>query len=51
MSGSELKQCPAADVAGLFKMMEVSRYRSVATVRHNVRRAELFKDRAGPGFM
>lgn len=41
----------AGSGAGLFKMMEVSRHRSVETVRHYVRRAELFKDHAGSGFM
>jgi len=41
----------ASSGAGLFKMMEVSRHRSVETVRHYVRRAELFKDHAGAAFM
>lgn len=37
--------------ASLFKMMEVSRHKSVETVRGYVRRAELFKDHAGASFL
>jgi hypothetical protein len=31
--------------------MEVSRHKSVDTLRGDVRRAELFKDHAGSGFL
>lgn len=41
----------AGSGAGLFKMMEVSRHRSIETVRAYVRRGELFKDHAGSAFM
>ena len=37
--------------ASLFKMMEVSRHKSVDTLKGYVRRAELFKDHAGAGFL
>lgn len=37
--------------ASLFKMMEVSRHKSVNTLKGYVRRAELFKDHAGAGFL
>ncbi len=37
--------------AGLFKIMDVSRHRSVDTVRGYVRDAELFKDHAGAAFL
>lgn len=37
--------------ASIFKLMEVSRHRSVDTLRGYVRRAELFKDHAGAGFL
>jgi site-specific recombinase XerD len=37
--------------ANVFKMMEVSRHRSVDTLRGYVRRADLFKDHAGSGFL
>jgi len=37
--------------ASLFKMMEVSRHKSVNTLRGYVRRADLFKDHAGSGFL
>ena len=37
--------------AGLFKIMDVSRHRSVETVRGYVRDAELFKDHAGQAFL
>jgi integrase len=36
--------------AGLFKIMDVSRHRSVETVRGYVRDAEMFKDHAGEAF-
>ena len=35
--------------ASLFKMMDVSRHRSVDTLRAYVRDAELFRDHAGAG--
>jgi len=41
----------AARGAKLFKMMDVSRHRSVETVRGYVRDAELFKDHAGSGLL
>ena len=37
--------------ASLFKMMEVSRHKSVETLKGYVRRAELFKDHAGAAFL
>ncbi len=37
--------------ASLFKMMEVSRHKSVDTLKGYVRRAELFKDHAGSTFL
>ena len=37
--------------ANVFKMMEVSRHRSVDTLRGYVRRADLFKDHAGATFL
>ncbi|HYF06329.1 MAG TPA: site-specific integrase [Acetobacteraceae bacterium] len=37
--------------ASIFKLMEVSRHKSVDTLRSYVRRAELFKDHAGAGFL
>jgi integrase len=37
--------------AGIFKIMDVSRHRSVETVRGYVRDAELFKDHAGQAFL
>src|ERR1700745_3543601 len=39
----------AARGASIFKMMDVSRHRSVDTLRGYVRDAELFKDHAGRG--
>ncbi len=35
--------------ASIFKLMEVSRHRSVETLRGYVRRADLFRDHAGAG--
>jgi integrase len=37
--------------ANVFKMMEVSRHKSVDTLRGYVRRADLFKDHAGASFL
>jgi site-specific recombinase XerD len=37
--------------ASVFKMMEVSRHRSLDTLRGYVRRADLFKDHAGAAFL
>ena len=37
--------------ASIFKMMDVSRHKSVDTLRGYVRDAELFKDHAGTGFL
>jgi integrase len=37
--------------ANVFKLMEVSRHRSVDTLRGYVRRADLFKDHAGAAFL
>lgn len=37
--------------ASVFKMAEVSRHRSIETLRGYVRRAELFKDHAGEAFL
>ncbi|MBE7158272.1 MAG: tyrosine-type recombinase/integrase, partial [Rhodospirillales bacterium] len=37
--------------ATVFKMMEVSRHRSVDTLRGYVRRADLFRDHAGGAFL
>jgi hypothetical protein len=41
----------AAKGASIFKMMEVSRHKSVDTSRGYVRDAELFKDYAGAGLL
>jgi len=41
----------AENGAGLFAMMDVSRHRSVESVRGYVRRAEEFKDHAGSGLL
>jgi site-specific recombinase XerD len=43
--------CAAARGASIFKMMDVSRHRSVDTLRGYVRDAELFKDHAGAGLL
>ena len=37
--------------ASVFKMMEVSRHRSVDTLRSYVRRADLFHEHAGASFL
>jgi formate dehydrogenase assembly factor FdhD len=37
--------------ASIFKMMDVSRHRSVDTLRGYVRDAELFKNHAGAGLL
>jgi site-specific recombinase XerD len=41
----------AAKGASIFKMMDVSRHRSVETLRGYVRDAEMFKDHAGDGLL
>lgn len=41
----------AENGANLFKIMDVSRHKSVQTVKGYVRHAELFKDHAGQGFL
>jgi site-specific recombinase XerD len=41
----------AANGASIFKMMDVSRHKSVDTLRGYVRDAELFKDHAGEGLL
>jgi site-specific recombinase XerD len=41
----------AAKGASIFKMMDVSRHKSVDTLRGYVRDAELFKDHAGAGLL
>jgi site-specific recombinase XerD len=41
----------AGNGASIFKMMDVSRHKSVDTLRGYVRDAELFKDRAGTGLL
>jgi len=41
----------AGNGASIFKMMDVSRHRSVETLRGYVRDAELFKDHAGAGLL
>jgi hypothetical protein len=38
-------------LASIFKMMDVSRHRSIDTLRGYVRDAELFKDHAGAGLL
>jgi hypothetical protein len=43
--------CAAEHGASVFKMMEVSRHKSVEPLRRYVRQAELFKDHAGTGFL
>ena len=42
---------PAGNGASIFKMMDVSRHKSVDTLRGYVRDAELFKDHAGAGLL
>jgi hypothetical protein len=37
--------------ASVFKMMEVSRHKSVDTLRGYVRRADMFRDHAGAAFL
>ena len=37
--------------ASIFKMMEVSRHKSADVLKGYVRRAELFKEHAGAGFL
>ena len=37
--------------ASVFKMMEVSRHKSVDTLRGYVRRADLFREHAGAAFL
>lgn len=37
--------------ASVFKLMEVSRHKSVDTLRGYVRRADLFRDQAGASFL
>ena len=41
----------AENGASVFKLMEVSRHKSMDTLRGYVRRAELFKDHAGSVFL
>jgi site-specific recombinase XerD len=41
----------AANGASIFKMMDVSRHKSVDTLRGYVRDAELFKNHAGAGLL
>jgi site-specific recombinase XerD len=41
----------AANGASIFKMMDVSRHKSVDTLRGYVRDAELFRDHAGAGLL
>ena len=37
--------------ANVFKMMEVSRHKSIDTLRGYVRRSDLFRDHSGAGFL
>jgi hypothetical protein len=41
----------AAKGASVFKMMDVSRHKSVDTLRGYIRDAELFRDHAGAGLL
>ena len=41
----------AENGANLFKIMDVSRHKSVQTIREYVRHAEAFKDHAGSAFL
>jgi site-specific recombinase XerD len=41
----------AANGASIFKMMDVSRHKSIDTLRRYIRDAELFKDHAGAGLL
>jgi hypothetical protein len=41
----------AAEHGALFKMMEISRHKSVDTLRGYVRNAESFEDHAGAAFL
>jgi hypothetical protein len=47
---AEIKSAAARD-ASIFKMMDVSRHRSVDTLRGYIRDAELFRDHAGAGLL
>jgi hypothetical protein len=48
---SELVALEVAAGASVFKMMEVSRHKSVDVLRGYVRRADLFKEHAGAAFL
>ena len=48
---SGLMMSATAKGASIFKMMDVSRLKSVDTLRGCVRDAELFKDHAGAGLL
>jgi formate dehydrogenase assembly factor FdhD len=54
-SGHSLRSGFLTSAAGkgatIFKMMDVSRHKSVDTLRGYVRDAELFKDHAGAGLL
>ena len=50
-SGHSLRASAAGKGASIFKMMDVSRHKSVDTLRGYVRDAELFKDHAGAGLL
>jgi len=50
-SGQAFRAGKAPRGASIFKMMDVSRHRSVDTLRGYVRDAELFKDHAGAGLL
>ena len=41
----------ASNGASVFKMMDVSRHRSIETLRGYVRDSEMFKDHAGAGLL
>jgi hypothetical protein len=48
---SDVLTSAAARVASLFKMMDVSRHKSVDTLRGYVRDADAFRDHAGAGLL
>jgi formate dehydrogenase assembly factor FdhD len=51
LSGLAFSTSAAKRGASIFKMMDVSRHRSVDTLRGYVRDAEIFKDHAGAGLL
>jgi hypothetical protein len=51
LSKSKRPTSAAGHGASIFKMMDVSRHKSMGTLRSYVRDAELFRDHAGAGLL